>query len=217
MPATLPNTTVANAYPQFGTPNAAQVQGDDVFDTGWFTVANNPVFAEYEYGKFGFQRVSPEMYLAPGIYPLKGTDANPLNGIRFRNGIANSNAQVWGSFFYKTDPTILASSEFTSQIAPSAGSGTTSSIILAGCVNGAGAIVRGTGFTVAHPSTGNYTITFNSALSFIPIVLFSCLDTTQTNVGNINTISNTGFQLDWLNLGAALANTGFNFIVLQAI
>jgi len=118
VPVSLPNTTVADSYPSAGG-GGAQISGRDIFASGWFTVANAAVLAEYLYGLQGFDIASPEMFLAPGTYPLAGNEQNPLNGIRFRNAVAGSPAQVWGAFFYKTDPVLSSSAEFTSQISPS--------------------------------------------------------------------------------------------------
>lgn len=120
MPISLPNTTVADTYPPAGQ-GGAQVLGRDIFNNGWFTVANNPVVCQYQYGQQGQFSNSPEFFLAPGTYPIFGTPANPLNGIRFRNAVAGKNAQVWGGFFYKDDPVISSSNEFTSIVTPGGG------------------------------------------------------------------------------------------------
>lgn len=118
MPITLGNTTVQDIYPNPGA-GGAQISGSDVFAQGWFTVANNSVIAQYEYGIFGQLSYSPEMFLAPGTYPIASSSSNPINGIRFRNAIIGQAAQVWGTFFYDTDPVVSPSAEFTSTVAPS--------------------------------------------------------------------------------------------------
>lgn len=115
MPIALPNTTVADAYPP-ATGGGAQIFGNDVFATGWFTVANNAVICEYAYGVQGQGQFSPEMFLAPGTYPIYGTEPLPLKGIRFRNAVAGANGQVWGSFFYKNDPVLTSSAQFTGTV-----------------------------------------------------------------------------------------------------
>jgi len=111
VPVSLPNTTILDNYP----PNP-QVAGTDIFATGYFTVANNPVFAQYIYGQQGQDKFSPEFFLAPSVYPIFGNEANPIAGIRFRNAVAGSAAQVFGAFFYRNDPTLTPSSEFLSTI-----------------------------------------------------------------------------------------------------
>lgn len=111
MPVSLPNTTITDAYPA-----NPQVAGTDIFANGYFTVANNPVFTQYVYGIFGQERFSPEFYLAPSVYPIFGSLANPIAGIRFRNAVAGSPAQVFGAFFYKDDPVMTPSSEFLSTV-----------------------------------------------------------------------------------------------------
>jgi len=128
MPIALPNTTVADTYPIFGS-GGAQVAGTDVFSSGWFTVANNAADCEYSYGIQGQYNTGPEIYLAPGTYPLTGSPTLPINGIRFKNHVAGSAAQVWGAFFYKNDPVIQSSNEFTSQVSPSGGVSPTPNIV----------------------------------------------------------------------------------------
>lgn len=117
MPVSLPNTTTADNYPVPGS-GGAQVQARDVFQSGWFTVANAAVFAQYAYGRAGLSHPSPDLYLAPGTYPLTGTPINPINGIRFKSAVAGTPAQVWGAFFYKNDPVLESSAEFTSNVSP---------------------------------------------------------------------------------------------------
>ena len=120
MPVALSNTTTANNYPIPGA-GGAQITARDIFASGWFTVANAAVFAQYSYGAQGFNESSPDFYLAPGTYPLSGTPKNPVNGIRFKSAVAGQPAQVWGGFFYKDDPVLQSSAEFTSSVSPSGG------------------------------------------------------------------------------------------------
>ncbi len=120
MPISLPNTTTTDNFPLPGQ-SGAIVQGQDIFATGWFTVANAAVIAQYFYGQQGVGDYSPSMYLAPGVYPLSGTDKNPVNGIRFRSANTGTPAQVWGAFFYKQDPVLQSSAEFTSTVSATGG------------------------------------------------------------------------------------------------
>lgn len=120
MPVALPNTTTTNVYPIPGA-GGAQITARDIFASGWFTVANAAVFAQYSYGNQGQFENSPEFYLAPGNYPLIGTAKNPVNGIRFRSALAGTPAQIWGAFFYKDDPVLQSSAEFTSKISSTGG------------------------------------------------------------------------------------------------
>jgi hypothetical protein len=120
MPLSLGNTPTADAYPAPGA-GGAQLAGSDIFTSGWFIVANNAVFAEYEFGNQGQLRTSGELYLAPGNYPLIASVENKLCGIRFRSAVAGTPAQVWGTLFYPTDPTLQSSSEFTAAVSPSGG------------------------------------------------------------------------------------------------
>jgi len=115
VPVSLPNTTTTNNYPAPGA-GGAQVQGTDIFSSGWFTVANAAVIAEYSYGLQGQYKFSPEFYLPPGIYPVTGTLENPLNGIRFKSAVTGVPAQVFGAFFYKDDPVLQSSADFSTNI-----------------------------------------------------------------------------------------------------
>lgn len=118
MPIALPNTTTANDYPAPGT-GGAQVGIGDVFASGFFVVANASVAAEFYHGAQGQQAASPEVYLAPGTYPLAAGVRDPLGGIRFRSAVAGTPAQVFGAFYYPGEASIQAGGQFTATIAPS--------------------------------------------------------------------------------------------------
>jgi len=87
---------------------------------------------------------------------------------------------------------------------------------ITGKVSGAGAIISGTGFTVAHPATGQYTITFTVAFSVAPIVLAMPLagavnelatapTTTGCSIAVFNTITGAGIdeQFDFVAMPVA--------------
>jgi hypothetical protein len=161
VPVSLPNTTVADTFPPAS--GGAQLAGNDIFTTGWFTVANNAAIAEYEYGYFGASKFSPEIFLAPGTYPISVSDpAQALMGIRFRNAVAGKAAQVWGALFYPKDVVLASSSEFTSIVA--AGGGITPPAsglnITANYVHGP--VAPGVLVSIGAPAAGTYIVGFGA-------------------------------------------------------
>jgi len=176
VPVSLPNTTVADTYPAPGS-GGAQIAGTDILDHGYFVVANNSVICQYSYGTEGQSNPSPEFFLATGVYPLSGTDVNPINGLRFKNAVAGKAAQVFGAFFYKNDPTLIAASPFDSQISSS---GTVTPPVSSGAyISGElsqATILAGTGFTASRPGTGQYTVTFNTPFAATPDILIQIID-----------------------------------------
>lgn len=118
MPAVLPNTTTTDNYPTTG---GAQVGAQDIFQSGFFIVANNPVFGRYLHGQRGQQDESPDIYMPPGTYPLQSGDRDPLGGIRFKSAVVGSPAQVFGVLFYPGEAQLISSAEFNASIAPGGG------------------------------------------------------------------------------------------------
>lgn len=154
MPVSLPNTTTTNNYPTPGS-GGAQITARDVFASGWFTVANAAVFAQYSYGVHGQSDPSPDLYLAPGTYPLTGTAKNPVNGIRFKSAVPGSPAQIWGAFFYKDDPVLQSSAEFTAIVSATGGVTQPALILQAAVITGDRFIVVGDGEANLTPYTSN--------------------------------------------------------------
>lgn len=191
MPVSLPNTTTTNNYPVPGA-GGAQIIARDVFASGWFTVANAAVFAQYSYGKQGQSDPSPDLYLAPGTYPLIGNEINPVNGIRFKSAVPGSPAQIWGAFFYKNDPVLQSSAEFTALISASGGVSQPALILQAAVISGDKFIVVGDGeanltpYTSIDPSGlgrltgGNTSWTINQTGTYIIIPAIQAIN---VNVG----------------------------------
>jgi len=86
--------------------------------------------------------------------------------------------------------------------------------ILRGRVGGNGVIQVGTGFTVSHPSTGNYTITFTTAFSAEPAVTAGAR-TSGARLANCTTAAAGSAQI--LTMDASTANPAdqdFYFIIV---
>lgn len=116
----LANTTVADAYPGVGQ-GGAQVGIGDVFASGFFIVANAAVFARIYYGPQGLQDNSQEIFLPPATYPLIGNEIRPLGGIKFRNAVAGTPAQVFGAFYHHDDATLMIAGQFVSTVTAAGG------------------------------------------------------------------------------------------------
>lgn len=120
MPQVLPNTTVADAYPAIGA-GGAQLGIGDVFAFGYFVVANAAVIATFYYGPNGLQQTSQEIFLVPSTYPLAASRKNPLGGIKFRNAVAGTPAQVFGALYYPNDVSLVAGGEYTPTVSAAGG------------------------------------------------------------------------------------------------
>lgn len=90
--------------------------------------------------------------------------------------------------------------------------------ILRGTVSSSGSIQHGSGFSVSHPSTGNYTITFSAAFGDVPSVTVSSDQNSQPNVlaqydSNLTSASQTHINMHNPSGGAAI-DCAFSFIVI---
>lgn len=121
MPAVLPNTPTTDNYPSPTQSGGAQIGLQDIFESGFFVVANAAVFGQYFHGERGQSDNSPDIYMPPGTYPLTATDRDPLGGIRFRSAVVGVPAQVFGVLYYKDEAKLLSSAEFTATVTPSGG------------------------------------------------------------------------------------------------
>lgn len=85
-----------------------------------------------------------------------------------------------------------------------------------GQVSATGTIVLGTGYSVSHGSTGNYTVTFTNAFAAAPIVVVSIADATNQNGQiSVNGVTTTGFNVSAFDATGTLANRVFNFIAIR--
>lgn len=179
MPAVLPNTTTTDAYPIPGQGGAqlGSFIGDDVFSNGYVVVANAAVFAEFSSGLRGQGKPSAELFLAPSTYPLSGTAANPLNGVRFRSAVPGTPGQVFGVLYYPQEAQLVAASEFNATIASSGGF----------------TPPGGSSMNVQAVQAGNkapgqtYTLTVAVAGSYI--VEWGCAGYSESGLGDTGTIS----------------------------
>lgn len=115
MPRSIPNSTVSSvAYT-----DALTFAGTDIFEWGYVTVANNPVFAQLLEGILGQANPQDEQYLPPATYPIVSKPDRPIAGIRFRAVSTNTPLpQVFGNLYYPQDPGIQAGTPFTGIVSP---------------------------------------------------------------------------------------------------
>lgn len=117
MPLIIPNTTVNNdSYD-----SAHTFAGNDIFASGYFTVANNAVLCEILMGPQGQARPIPEQYLPPGTYQIQSNAHNPFSGLKFKRGLSGVDSQVFGAFWYPRESVLQGGNPFTTTISPSGG------------------------------------------------------------------------------------------------
>lgn len=219
MPVSLPNTATANAYPIPGA-GGAQAAGTDVFASGWFIVANAAAFGEFVYGIQGQYELSPEMFLSPGNYPIQASQSKAISGIRFRSAVAGVPAQVFGTFFYPTDPTLQAASEFTSTVSTTGGvTPPSGGAQLTGQITSGGGITAGTGFTVAHGGTGLYTVTFTTPFAATPTIVTTIFDSggSQHHAMDITAQSAAAFSVKITDNVGTPVDTFWNFLATTTV
>lgn len=110
----IPNTALLDAYDESTT-----FAGGDIFQGGFFTIANNPAAVQLGIGAQGQARWADEQYLPPATYPIVPGTRLPVSGLRARNFIAGSVAQLFGGLTYPGEPSIQAGTPYTSTIAAS--------------------------------------------------------------------------------------------------
>lgn len=90
------------------------------------------------------------------------------------------------------------------------------SIVLVGIVTSAGAITAGTGFSVVHNGTGDYTVTFTAAFSAVPVVVVTGIGTTQPaeSVWMVSALAGSVRILSFTTAGSPVDDP-FNFIAYQ--
>lgn len=116
MPLSIPNTTV----PSTNYTDALTFAGNDVFEWGFFTIANNACFCQMLEGERGQSVPQPELFLPPATYPVAG-GKRPISGLRFRAAVAGATPapQVFGSLFYPNEPGVQAGTPFTGVVSAS--------------------------------------------------------------------------------------------------
>ena len=83
--------------------------------------------------------------------------------------------------------------------------------IVRGTVSSTGAIIKGSGFTVTHPGTGTYTITFTTPFSDVPTITATAVDIV-VRAGAV--ISASSVNIGTANFGGASADDAFHFIAI---
>lgn len=221
----IPNTTTTASYDATG---AAAFPATDSgaltpYASGFLFVANNPAFVSIRKGRTsGSSGVwAPEVLVQPTMVPLTTTPGPPgatdfIFGVRARDGVAGSHAQVFGALFQPGEASFVPSGQFNGTVSPSGGFSPGTGVIngITGSVSAAGAIVSGTGFAVAKGAAGQYTISFTTALSAVPVVV----DTGSSNNGSssVNFYNKTtgGFQVSAQTITVGAADVPFDFIAI---
>ncbi len=85
---------------------------------------------------------------------------------------------------------------------------------IVGQITGAGAITRGTGFTVVRNSVGVYTVTFNPARATVPVVVVSscAAGAPIAVITTVPTINSFGVSL--VDVNGAVADVAWSFIAI---
>lgn len=86
---------------------------------------------------------------------------------------------------------------------------------IVGSVSAAGAIVSGTGFTVAKGAAGIYTVTFTPTLSAVPIVVINAIGNTAIPA-HPRLVTAAGFEADLYSAAFAGQDDPWNFIAINA-
>lgn len=184
---------------------------------GWYIVANAVAGVQLTTGLHGQPARQEEVPCPPGIYPLQSNPKNPIQRIAFRSFVAGTPAQIIGALFYPADSFIQSGGSFDSQI--SSGGGVTppgAVAFVTGSVSAAGAVLRGTGYTVAHPGAGLYTITFNAPFTQIPDTLVQ-LAGGAVGVATIAAGSGASVDIQTRNLAGVLADLEFFFYATEFV
>lgn len=152
---------------------------------------------------------------APSLARPNGPDR--IYGVRARSLVAGTPAVIYGGVFQEGEAAVLPSNQVAGTISTS---GTitppsTSALNgLTGAVSAAGAILSGSGFTVAHPATGKYVVTATSPLGAAPIVVATA-NSQYCVIQTVGAITTTTFTI-WTIDGSTANLTDFpwNFLAV---
>lgn len=183
--------------------DAATISGVYGGRGGAFAITNGNVYAEIQYsegGNQGTETWAPERLFNPG----GGTIDPGAIGVRFRNADNTLPGTVSASI---TPPGYPGMSQNYA--------GALSGTMVGGIVSSTGTIIGGSGFTVAHPSTGVYTVTFTTAFGAQPVVLVTAFSAFVELV--LASTSASQFQINTLNPSGTLINAAFNFQANQVV
>jgi hypothetical protein len=88
--------------------------------------------------------------------------------------------------------------------------------IIRGVVGPGGSIVSGEGFSIGNPTTGHYTITFNTPFADVPAVTYAC----ESNffMTSLSTSTSSGATVNWIDAQTSnFFNNQFSFIAIGQI
>ncbi len=88
-------------------------------------------------------------------------------------------------------------------------------LIVRGIVRPDGTIYNGTGFTVTHNGTGNYTLNFSPAFTDVPALILTAYSGAAPNTANCNAGLSTSYTVSTWS-GSAAADIWWNFIAIGA-
>lgn len=215
-------TTTAN----YSDPGAAVFPSDEQgmitpYVQGFVIVANASVFASVR--KRGVW--TPDTLLAPTTLPInvdrQTSDPDYIYGVRFRDGVAGTHAQVFGALFQAGEPSLLPGTDFTSTVSAS-GSVSGSGALITGIIPATGTTpTAGTGFTYTHTNgTGTYVFTFTTAFSAAPTILaapLSIAGATNVITVQITSVAVNGFTATTKLQGTGATDVAFNFAAAATV
>lgn len=85
-----------------------------------------------------------------------------------------------------------------------------------GAVSSAGAVTKGSGFTVSKPSTGIYVITFTTAFPSVPAVVVTPNGSPYIAFALTNGITTTSVAVQFFNPSSVAVDIPFDFIAMAA-
>ena len=175
---------------------------------GYFAVSGNDALVELQYGPQGTTQWTGEAQVPVG----NGVLDPGTTGVRFRNATAGSVAVVTAALYEEAEPRLVITSPGTVSV-----SGSLSGVT--GIVSAAGAILGGTGFTVAHPGLGQYVITFTTAFAAVPVLLAMPIATGGALFAFNDGIAITsgGGQVNISSDAGALVSAAFNFVAFGVV
>ena len=226
----LPNTTTTDLYTDAGAavfPSTDSGAGTP-YASGFLFIANQPAFVSIRKGPTSGSSGAwtPDTLVQPTMVPLtvgqpSAAKPNPdyIFGVRARSAVAGSPAQVFGALFQPGEISFVPGAQFTGTVSQSGGftpvSGGLSGIT--GSVSAAGAILAGTGFTVAHGGTGLYTISFTTPFAAAPVGFVDHLGNPATTAANMDQFMTGSCRVSTVNIGGAALDVAFVFCVFAVI
>jgi hypothetical protein len=222
----IPNTTTQATYVAATTFPVEQGAGTP-FASGYLVIANNSATVSVLRGTGqGSASWGPDFSYAPttlplsaGLDPTSGKIRDFIFGVRARDEVAGTHAQVFGGLFQLGDVTLNPGNQFTGTVSPSGGFLPPGTGMITGLVAASGAITAGSGFTVAHPGNGLYTLTFTSPFASIPVVVGNP-DGASDMIMQVSTVGASGASVGIetrMPATGVLTDTGFRFLAVATV